>query len=361
MLPTRIAVVGSIWLTSGSILRLITPSPSTVGVKARPTPYFLNSIVMHAEVRRDRNGEFAAREEARGVARERRQVRLGEAAHDAALFQRLQQRVGLHAVAEHAAEHGAERRRCRRSSPPVPTPTPTPVPPARRFCCTDLPVHAELAAGGARSLDEAHFQHHLLRGIHLHRVDHVGAELLGDGHRLVDRHGVRRVAAQHDPAVDRGDAEARMRETLRKLAAEPRGVVGHLDVEHADQLLAFAVNRDARVADLLAEDRERAVGERDRVGDLRIADDHLGEAAFGCARFPTCRSRSSPSPRCGPRSARSRAPARGARPSGKLRRSPRVPARVRATACQPRAPRRVRAPRAPCSDASPYPTPSPYP
>ena len=28
----------SSWLTSGSILRLIRPPPSTVGVKARPTP-----------------------------------------------------------------------------------------------------------------------------------------------------------------------------------------------------------------------------------------------------------------------------------------------------------------------------------
>ena len=39
-------VVVSIWLTSGSIFRLITPSPRTVGVKARPTPNFLNSTVV---------------------------------------------------------------------------------------------------------------------------------------------------------------------------------------------------------------------------------------------------------------------------------------------------------------------------
>ena len=30
-----------IWLTSGSIFMLIRPRPSTVGVNARPTPYFL--------------------------------------------------------------------------------------------------------------------------------------------------------------------------------------------------------------------------------------------------------------------------------------------------------------------------------
>ena len=72
-----------------------------------------------------------------------------------------------------------------------------------------------------------------------------------------------------------------MREPLREFAAEPRGVIGHLDIEHADQLLGFAVDRDARVADFLAQHRERAVSERDRVGDIRVADDHLGETLAG--------------------------------------------------------------------------------
>src|SRR5262249_2313165 len=73
----------------------------------------------------------------------------------------------------------------------------------------------------------------------------------------------------------------RMREALRELAAEPRGIVGHLDIEYADQLLALAVDRDTRSADLLAEHRERMVGEGNRVGDIGIADDHLGEALAG--------------------------------------------------------------------------------
>lgn len=38
---TETVCVVSIWLTSGSILRLMRPRLSTVGVKARPTPYFL--------------------------------------------------------------------------------------------------------------------------------------------------------------------------------------------------------------------------------------------------------------------------------------------------------------------------------
>ena len=38
---TEIVCVVSIWLTSGSIFRLIRPRLRTVGVKANPTPYFL--------------------------------------------------------------------------------------------------------------------------------------------------------------------------------------------------------------------------------------------------------------------------------------------------------------------------------
>ena len=38
---TETVFVVSIWLTSGSIFRLIRPRLSTVGVKANPTPYFL--------------------------------------------------------------------------------------------------------------------------------------------------------------------------------------------------------------------------------------------------------------------------------------------------------------------------------
>ena len=72
-----------------------------------------------------------------------------------------------------------------------------------------------------------------------------------------------------------------MREALRELAAEARRIVGHLDVEHADELLGLAVNRDTCSADLLAEYRERAIGEGDRVGNIGVADDHLGEALAG--------------------------------------------------------------------------------
>ena len=283
-----IAVVGSIWLTSGSIFRLITPSPSTVGVKASPTPYFLNSIPM------------LPRFEETGIGNSPPARKLAVSPESAVRFGSARRRTTPRSssacsrpsactpLAEHAADDGAERRGARDEAGHADRGADAGAAHAEGSFCTHLPVDAELAARGARRLDEAHLQHDLLRRIHLHGIDHVGAELLGDGHRLVDHHGVRRAAGQHDAAVHRGDAEARMRETLRELAAEPRGIVGHLDVEHADQLLGLAVNRDARGADLLAEHRERAIGEGDRVGDIGIADDHLGEAlcrahAFGLA------------------------------------------------------------------------------
>src|SRR3984957_15689314 len=47
-MPAAIATewVGSSWLTFGLMTRLMMPSRSTVGVKARPTPYFLYSTVI---------------------------------------------------------------------------------------------------------------------------------------------------------------------------------------------------------------------------------------------------------------------------------------------------------------------------
>ena len=53
----------------------------------------------------------------------------------------------------------------------------------------------------------------------LHRVDHVGAELLGDGHRLVERRRASgAVPDEHDAAVDRRDAEAARAGSARQLA-----------------------------------------------------------------------------------------------------------------------------------------------
>ena len=76
-----------------------------------------------------------------------------------------------------------------------------------------------------------------------------------------------------------------MRKARRDLRGELRGVVGDLDVEHADEPLALAVKRDPGGADLLAEDRDRAVGQRVHVGNLGIAHDHIDEGRVGAHVF----------------------------------------------------------------------------
>ena len=65
-------------LTSGRTRIEMRPSARTIGVKARPTPYCLYSIVTEPRLLRDRDREFAAGEEAGGFARQRGQVRLGQ-------------------------------------------------------------------------------------------------------------------------------------------------------------------------------------------------------------------------------------------------------------------------------------------
>jgi hypothetical protein len=70
-------------------------------------------------------------------------------------------------------------------------------------------------------------------------------------------------------------------EAALEFVGQPGDVVLHFDVEDADQLLAFGIDRHASGADLLAEDRQRMIGERINVGDLRIADHDVDEAGGG--------------------------------------------------------------------------------
>ena len=93
------------------------------------------------------------------------------------------------------------------------------------------------------------------------------------------------VPRQHDAAVDRRHPQTGVGEAAADLGLQQRGVVHHLDVEHADQLLAFGIGGHPRRAVLLAEDRERAVGQRVDVGDLGIADGELDEARLGADVF----------------------------------------------------------------------------
>ncbi len=70
-------------------------------------------------------------------------------------------------------------------------------------------------------------------------------------------------------------------EAALEFVGQPGDVVLHFDVEDADQLLAFGIDRHAGGADLLAEDRQRMIGERINVCDLRIADHDVDEAGGG--------------------------------------------------------------------------------
>ena len=88
--------------------------------------------------------------------------------------------------------------------------------------------------------------------------------------------------------------ESRTGEAPFQLVGEPGDVVRHLDVENADQLLAFGIDRHAGRTDLLAENRQRVIGERIDVGHVRITDHHIDEAVIGAHVLATCRSAQSP-------------------------------------------------------------------
>ena len=305
----------SSWLTSGSIFMLIRPPPSTVGVKARPTPYFLNSMAIWPSAPGTGTGNSPP---ARKLAvSPDSATRFGSASERATPFS------SSALISDWISRPFMIMREIRKPNGAVPDSTPPTTtgdnvtacglmfgPPtsesrllervarargrdrqaARTLLRADVavellaervPLHAELAAGLAGGLDEAHLQHDLLRRQHLDRVDDVGPELPGDRHRAVERHRVRRRAGEHDAAVDRSHAQLGVGEALADLVLQQRSVVDHLDVEHADQLLAFGIDRHARGAVLLAEDRQRAIGQRIDVRHLRIADRDLDEAGVG--------------------------------------------------------------------------------
>ncbi len=77
-------------LTSVSILRLMRPSDSTTGVKATPMPNSLKIDADLAEAVHDGDRELAAGEELRRLARDGRQVWLGQRAHQAVALERAQ-------------------------------------------------------------------------------------------------------------------------------------------------------------------------------------------------------------------------------------------------------------------------------
>ena len=84
----------------------------------------------------------------------------------------------------------------------------------------------------------------------------------------------RRHTGQQDLAVDRSHLDAA--ETF-ELALECGQIVGHLNIDDARGLLRLVEQGQARHADLLADDVDRAVGQRHDVGDRGVANQGFGE------------------------------------------------------------------------------------
>jgi hypothetical protein len=148
-----------------------------------------------------------------------------------------------------------------------------------------LPIDADVLAGVARHLDEAHLEHDLLRAADLEVVQHLRTVLLRERDRARRRDAVVHGAGEDGAAVRRGDAGALAGQALLDVGGEPRRVVADLDLDHADERFRGIVDRDVGGAELLAEDVHGAVGERHHVGDLGVADDEVDEAERGLQRL----------------------------------------------------------------------------
>ena len=97
-----------------------------------------------------------------------------------------------------------------------------------------------------------------------------------DHDRPVKRHRIGHHPRQHDASVDRGHAQATAGDVV-ELQRKSADVIGDLDVEDSDDPPAFAIHGYARHPDLLAEDRQRTVGERRDVRHVGIADHDIRE------------------------------------------------------------------------------------
>src|SRR6202035_1902975 len=162
----------------------------------------------------NRDRIFTAGQEARGIARQRGEIGLRQAANQTLLLERIELDVDRELSADQAADQEAERRRPRqhagrhdrgygrRGGGDVETAESGTG--QRRLLeravrcryrqlrgwsltadigenpvAEHVPLHAELTAGLPRRFDETHFQHDLLRLRHLNGIDDVRRELLG--------------------------------------------------------------------------------------------------------------------------------------------------------------------------------------
>ena len=285
----------SSWLTSGSIFRLIRPSLQHGRREGEADAVALVVDGHGAERARDRDRELAAGEEARGVAGQRHQVGLGQAAGEALLLERVDGDVDRKAAAIERAEqepegraglaqHAGGRDRRRSAWPRVGAVG------SERWCgavagcrywrCVFCPKLFHCTPSSRLACREASTKR--TSSITCWACSTVTV-LIGSGANWRAMTiawssvcGVARGAREHDAAVDRGDLDAAVAE-VADLGRQAGDVVGHLDVEDADLHLALAVERDPGGADLLAENGERAIGQRRDVGDVGIPDGDVGE------------------------------------------------------------------------------------
>jgi hypothetical protein len=146
----------------------------------------------------------------------------------------------------------------------------------QRVLAEAVPLDPQFASRFARGLHKAHLQENLLGLEYLDRVDHLRRELTGNDHRFVEGGRIECRADKHDAPVHGRDPDPSAGDAV-ELNRKTRDVVGHLDVEEADRVFAFVVDRHARGTDLLAQNRERMIGQRRDVGDVRIADSYIRE------------------------------------------------------------------------------------
>src|SRR5476649_1839925 len=158
------------------------------------------------------NRKLTAGKETCGVAGERDQIGLGQAAREALLLERIDNDVGREAGFDHLADEHAKRCGSRKHARN-----------GRWACgghwqlrgwnpisevCGDaivigeyVPLHAQFAARLARGLNKTDLKHDLLGLEHTDRIDDIRPELFGDRHRLVDGRAIGGIARNQNFSI----------------------------------------------------------------------------------------------------------------------------------------------------------------
>src|SRR5262249_557098 len=230
---------------------------------------------------RHRYREFAAGKEARRLAGSRDQVGLGQAAGNAAVFQRLERDVNGKVPGKQSANQRRSRRRGGGGRVGIERDAAR----AGDVACGDF--GAELLANLAVDLDEADVELNLLRRGDVDRIDDLllAGEFRRDLGRLFSSKRIVRRAGQYQPAVCRLHFDIGARNRVADRARQPVSVERYLDIDAADQLLVLVEQRDAGRAEVIAQHIEGTVRERIDIGDLGIADDDLVERHVGFDRL----------------------------------------------------------------------------